>query len=61
MGRIREAPRPRRTLFQASMGETCMNPEADMYPEEWLPTRTMTEEEAEWFAEWLWQSAENDE
>lgn len=38
-----------------------MIPEADMYPEEWLPTRTMTEEEAEWFADWLWQNAENDE
>lgn len=36
-------------------------PEADMYPSDYLPTRTMTEEEAEWFADYLWESVEDDE
>lgn len=30
-------------------------PEADMCPEEWIPHKMRTEEEAEMLAEFLWQ------
>ena len=33
--------------------------EADMYPDEWIPTRSQSEYEAELFAEWYWR--EHDE
>lgn len=35
---------------------TIAPPEADMCPDEYIPLRSMTEAEAEWFADWLWQN-----
>lgn len=36
-------------------------PFADMYPSDYLPTRPMTEAEAEWFADYLWEQEEDEE